>query len=464
MTARRRKGKSLARRHSGATGYGERQTIKVELRSSRAVILLPLALMLRSSLQFLLALGMGSLFAEDFQGSAHPLPYDEPPINYSQAKTSDPIAQLQARLDAKEVKLQFDNEFGWLPALLDALKVPKSSQTLVFSKTSLQRREITPQNPRAIYFNDDVYLGYIPGAPLMELSAADPKLGGVFYAIEQMPSRKPKFTRETDCLRCHASPRSMGVPGHVIRSIATDETGEMDPQSEFTTIDHCTPLEERWAGWYVTGKHGAQAHRGNLIGAKAFALFAEEPLHRGNLLDLREFFDQKKFIEQGSDIVALMVLEHQSKMHNYITRLSYETQSMVATYGHIRYLKNQVNAFLRHLLFTEELQLTEPISGNPAYTQAFTAMGPHDPQGRSLRDFDLQTRIFKYPCSFLIYSPAFDQLPPIMRDHLLQRLWAILVGKDTAPDFAKIPVERRQAILEILRATKPGLPAYWQES
>jgi hypothetical protein len=420
--------------------------------------------MFRLSLRLLSALAAGSLLAEDFQGSAHPLPYDDPPIEYSKATPADPIARLQAKLDAKETKLHFDNEFGWLPALLEVLNVPKSSQMLVFSKTSLQRKEITPQNPRAIYFNDDVYLGYIPGAPLMELSAVDPKLGGVFYAIEQMPARKPKFTREADCLRCHASPRSMGVPGHVIRSIATDETGEMDPQSEFSFIDHCTPLAERWAGWYVTGQHGAQAHRGNLIGAKAFALFEEEPLHRGNLVSLGEFFDEKKFIERGSDIVALMVLEHQVKMHNYITRLNYETQSMVETYGHIRYMKNQVNAFLRYLLFTEEAPLTEPISGNAAFAQSFTALGPRDARGRSLRDFDLQTRLFKYPCSFLIYSAAFDQLPPMMHEHLLRRLWEILTGMDTTPDFARLPAEQRQAILEILRATKPGLPDYWRES
>ena len=405
-----------------------------------------------------------SLRAEDFQGSAHPFPYDDPPVGYSAATPSDPIAKLQAKLDAKEMKLKFDDEFGWLPVLLDALKVPKSSQMLVFSKTSLQRQEITPQNPRALYFNDDVYLGFIPGAPLMEVSAVDPTLGGIFYSIEQMPSRKPKFTRESDCLRCHASPRSMGVPGHVLRSIGTDHTGEIDPQTEFSSIDHCTPLRERWAGWYVTGQHGSQAHRGNLIGVKALAHFDEEPLRRGNLRSLDEFFDEKKYVERGSDIVALMVLEHQAHMHNYIARVNYETQQMMATYGHIRYLTNQVNAFLRYLLFTEEAPLTEPISGNPAYVQTFEALGPRDANGRSLREFDLQTRMFKYPCSFLIYSDAFDQLPPVMHDHLLHRLWEILTGKDTTPDFAKIPAEQRQAILEILRATKPGLPDYWRES
>ncbi len=289
---------------------------------------------------FAVALPAVALRAEDFQGSAHPFPYDDPPIGYSAATPADPIAQLQAKLDAKEVKLPFDNEFGWLSALLDFFKIPKSSQMLVFSKTSLQRKEITPQNPRALYFNDDVYLGFIPGAPLMEVSAVDPKLGGVFYSIEQLPARKPKFTRESDCLRCHASPRSMGVPGHILRSIGTDLTGEIDPQTEFSTIDHCTPLSERWQGWFVTGQHGAQAHRGNLVGPKALALFEEEPLYRGNLRSLGEFFDEKKYVARGSDIVALMVLEHQAKMHNYIARLNYETQSMLATYGHIRYLKN----------------------------------------------------------------------------------------------------------------------------
>jgi hypothetical protein len=407
---------------------------------------------------------MARVRAEDFQGATHPMPYDEAPIQYSAATPDDPIAGLQARLDAGEAKLKFDNELGWLPALLDALKVPKSSQMLVFSKTSLQRPHITPQNPRAIYFNDNVYLGYIPGAPMMELSAVDPKLGGTFYSIEQLPARRPKFTRESDCLRCHVSARSLGVPGHLVRSIATDETGELDTQNEFSPIDHCTPFAERWAGWYVTGTHGAQAHRGNLIGKEAFAAFDTEPLAKGNLPALDEFFDPKKYPEAGSDIVALMVLEHQAKMHNYITRLNYETQTMLATYGHTRHLKNQVNAFLRYLLFTEEAPLTAPVAGDPAYLQTFTAMGPRDSKGRSLRDFDLQTRLFKHPCSFLIYSQAFDKLPVPMRDHLLQRLWDILTEKDRSPEFATLTSEQRRTILEILRETKPDLPDYWRES
>ena len=402
--------------------------------------------------------------AEDFQGSTHMVPFDEEIIDYSKKPAGGPIAELQARLDRGEVKLRFDDRYGWLPSLLDALKVPRSSQLLVFSKTSLQRNFITPRNPRALYYSDDVYLGYVPGAPLMEISAVDPQLGGVFYTIEQLPARKPKFTREADCLRCHAANRSMGVPGHILRSIGTDETGELDAQTEVSEIDHCTPFADRWAGWFVTGTHGAMTHRGNLIGAAAFARAAAEPGFNGNRTDLAGFFDAKEYLTQGSDVVALMVLEHQAHMHNYITRLNYETQIMMAQYGHTRYLTKKVDAFLRYLFFTEEAPLTAPVAGHPEFVKEFAALGPRDTQGRSLRDFDLQTRLFRYPCSFLIYTPAFDHLPVIMRDQIYRRIWDILRGEDASPDFARIPPEQRQAVLEILLETKRGLPAYWKRS
>ena len=400
--------------------------------------------------------------AEDFQGSSHPLEYDAPPIRYSASTPDDPVARLAARLQAGELKLAWDDTFGYLPGLLDVLGVPKSSQTLVFSKTSLQRSYITPQNPRAVYFNDDIYVGYIPGSPVMEISAVDPKLGGIFYTLEQEKVRKPRFTRSADCLQCHGGQRSLGVPGHVLRSVPTDATGELETQGEVSDIDHCTPLADRWAGWFVTGKHGAQTHRGNLIGAKDFARHAEEPGWRGNLTDLREFFDPAKHLAPGSDIAALMVLQHQTHMHNYITRLNFETQQMTAMYGHIRYLKPQTDALLRCLLFTEEAPLTAPIESSPDFVRDFTAPGPRDSRGRSLRDLDLRTRLFKYPCSFLIYTPAFDALPPVMRDSILARLHAILTGGDKDPQFAKIAAEDRRAILEILRDTKPSLPDAWR--
>ncbi|MEO8351416.1 MAG: hypothetical protein ABI680_06775 [Chthoniobacteraceae bacterium] len=393
--------------------------------------------------------------AEDFQGSTHKLEYEGEPIKYFEQTPSDAVAQLQQRLIAGDVKLPFDNEFGYLPALLEELKIPRSSQNLVFSKTSLQRRFITPENPRALYFNDNVYIGYVPGAPALEVSAADPKLGGIFYRFENEKVRKPKFVRDADCLRCHGSNRTLGVPGHLMRSIGTDLTGELEPSTEINDIDHCTPFADRWAGWYVSGTHGGMTHRGNLVGLPDFERTKSEPNFAGNVTDLSRFLDLKKYVEPTSDIVALMVLEHQVHMHNYITRLNFETQRMMSMYGHIKYLKSQEDAFLRYLLMVEEAPLTAPVKGNSDFATEFSARGPCDAKGRSLREFNLETRLFKYPCSFLIYSDAFDSMPEIMRQRLLQRLRAILTNADPDPQFVALTADDRAAVLEILQDTLP---------
>lgn len=425
--------------------------------------LLPTFSSTRITLGLVVSFGLATIaVGEDFQGAGHSLPYEDAPIRYAESELTDPVAKLQKKIDSGEVELKWDEQFGYLPSVLDELHVPRSTQALVFSKTSLQRTRISPENPRALYYNDDVYIGYIPGSPLMEVSAVDPKLGGTFYSLEQEKVRKPKFTRETDCLRCHGSARSLGVPGHILRSIGTDDTGELDPKTEAADVDQCMPMAERWAGYYITGHHGSQLHRGNLIGPAAFARQAKEPNYLGNITDLSPFFDVSRYPAKGSDLCALMVLEHQTHMHNYITRLNFETQIMMQTYGHIRYLRHQVNGFLRYMLFTEEAPLTEPVVGDSTFVSDFSNQGSRDGQGRSLRDLDMRTRMFKYPCSYLIYSEAFDALPEVMRDHLLQRLFDILTDKDPDPQFARIAETDKQAILEILRATKPNLPAYWQ--
>ncbi|MBI3853963.1 MAG: hypothetical protein HY298_27365 [Verrucomicrobia bacterium] len=399
----------------------------------------------------------------DFQGATHLMPFDEETINYNKTKADGPVARLQERIDKGEVKLKHDDTFGYLLALLEELKVPVSSQMLVFSKTSFQRERISPKTPRALFFNDDVYVGFIPGAPLLEVSTADPKLGGVFYTFTQTATDKMRFVRTDQCLECHASAKTMGVPGHLLRSFPTDEDGVVDLNNGVSLVNHRTLLEERWGGWYVTGTHGKQTHRGNLIGPAAFARQEKEPNYLGNLTDLSRFFPVSNYPRPQSDIVALMVLEHQTHMHNFITRLNYESTLALQQYGHINYLKNIVDAFLKYLLFTEEAPLNNPVKGNPEFAMAFENRGPRDKQGRSLREFDLQTRLFKYPCSYLIYSDAFAHLPGPMKTHLYQRLWDILTNKDSGPAFQKISADTKRAILEILRETKPDLPDYWRE-
>lgn len=399
--------------------------------------------------------------AEDFQGSTQLAPFDEEMIHYSQAQDETAVSRLQKRIDTGQVKLAFDEHYGYLPALLEALKIPRTSQMLVFSKTSFQRARIFPGNPRALYFNDEVYLGWIPGAPMMEISAVDPKLGGIFYTLEQTETAKPKLVRNNQCLECHASAKTIGVPGSLVRSFVTANEGEVDLFSGIQ-VNHRTPFTERWGGWYVTGAPQALAHRGNLAGKAAFERHEKDPGYLASLADLSSVCDVKKYPQRSSDIAALLVLEHQTHMHNFITRLNYESTLHLAQYGHVRYLKGVTEAFLRYLLFTDEAQLTAPVKEKAGFVRWFERQGPKDKQGRSLREFDLQSRTFKYPCSYLIYSEAFDKLPREMKLHLYHRLWEILSGEDKSHVFERIPNETKLAIREILRETKADLPHFWR--
>lgn len=406
---------------------------------------------------------LGPLFSalgDDFQGATHMMPFEEDTMAYSKTPDGGPVARLQRRIDEGKVKLKHEGAYGYLLSVLNELKVPKSSQMLVFSKTSFQRERISPRNPRAVYFTDDVYVGYVPGSPMLEISAVDPKLGGVFYTLEQSPVERPRFVRTDQCLECHASGKTMGVPGHLVRSFETDETGVTDLKSGVSLVNHRTPLADRWGGWYVSGTHGDQTHRGNLIGGEAFERHKREPNYLANLTNLTRFFDPGIVPTPHSDIVALMVLEHQTHLHNYLARLNYAARITLLQYGHVRYLQTAIDGFLKYSLFTEEAELTAPVTGTSGFVRQFADTGPKDSKGRSLRDFDLRTRIFKYPCSYLIYSEAFDELPGPLKDVIYQRLFDILTGKDE--EFESIPAEARRAILEIIRETKPGLPAYWK--
>jgi len=197
-------------------------------------------------------------------------PFDEDTIGYSKATVDDPITKLQQAIDTGKVRLDYETEHGYLRSVLNALDIPVSSQVLVFSKTSFQRDLISPKTPRALFFNDDVYIGFIPGSPMLEISTADKKLGGIFYTLKQNAEAPVKFARTDQCLECHASAKSMGVPGHLVRSFVTYESGSVDLASGVSQVNHRTPIEERWGGWYVTGKHGEQFHHGYLIGEKAF--------------------------------------------------------------------------------------------------------------------------------------------------------------------------------------------------
>jgi len=405
--------------------------------------------------------------------------FEREPILYSKTTPENRVSAVQARINTGELNLTYTPEHGYLPALLKALEVPVESQTLVFSKTSLQMRRISPRTPRAIFFNDDVYVGFCQSGDVLEISAVDPQLGTVFYSLDQRPSERPHIQRQTDsCLVCHSSSRMEGVPGHVIRSLYVDSGGQPLLAAGSRTVDHTTPIEERWGGWYVTGTHGSQKHLGNLVIRGRDVVEPVDNSDGHNVVDLKYRINPDRYLSKHSDIVALMVLEHQVLVHNRLTKASFETRQALA-YDEMmnrtlenppgtqlesttRRIKNTGDRLVDALLFVGEAKLSEPMRGTSGYAEQFAQAGPHDKQGRSLRDLDLTMRMFKYPCSYLIYSEAFDRLPQPSKDYVLQRLWDILSGNDPSEKFAHLSANDREAILEILRDTKSDLPDYWE--
>ncbi|MEZ5944700.1 MAG: hypothetical protein R3C18_25205 [Planctomycetaceae bacterium] len=406
--------------------------------------------------------------------------YENPPISYSDSEPHNQISKLQKRIDSGEVKLEYEQGFGYLRSVLNALKIPQEAQVLVFSKTSLQLRRISPRTPRAIYFSDDMYIGFCQGGTVLEVSAVDPELGTVFYSLDQDASiEKPHFERHVDnCVVCHSSSRTENVPGHLVRSLFVDNAGYPVLSAGSRSVNHTTPMEDRWGGWYVTGQHGSHKHQGNLTVEDDFRPSEVDNSAGQNRTSLSDLFDTTPYLTPHSDIVALMVLEHQSLVHNRITRANFTTRQALdyevmmnkvlendegtRLDSTTRRISSAGEKLLEAVLLVDEAPLTGPIVGTSGYAEWFVTQGPRDSQGRSLRDLDLTRRMFRYPCSYLIYSDSFQQLPEEMQNYFWPRLRAVLKGEDTSEKFAHLSPEDRQAIYEILLETVPGLKARWE--
>lgn len=398
------------------------------------------------------------------------LDYEREPINYSETAATDRVAQLAADLKSGVTSLTWEPEHGYLMSLLQTLDVPAESQTLVFSKTSLQIHRISPQRPRAIYFNDDVYIGWVQQGDVIEISAADRNLGGTFYTLVQQSADVPEIVRETSrCLQCHGSTHTRRIPGHIVRSVYPDADGHPVFRLGTHLTEADSPFRERWGGWYVSGTYGRQRHLGNIT-LKNPETDENTDVERGaNVTDLSAFFDTGPYLSPHSDIAALMVLQHQVFVHNALTaanhagRLTaYDAAMMNQTLDRPKDFESEstrhryasaAEKVVRALLFCGEPPLTDPIEGTSRFQELFAQRGPFDGQGRSLRQTDLQTRLMKYPCSFLVYSEAFQNLPDGVLTRVEQRLEEILSGSDASPEYSHLSGEDRSAILEILRET-----------
>jgi hypothetical protein len=381
----------------------------------------------------------------------------------------DPVAALQQKIDRREVALAFDREHGYLKSVLDQLHIPVSSQMLVFSKSSAQMSGISPERPRALYFNDDAYVGWVQEGGL-ELAAVSPKDGPYFYTLTQESSEAPRFERHTDtCVGCHDSSDDPArlIPRLLKLSVLPDADGASIQAAALATTDR-SPFRERWGGWYVTGTHGRQVHMGNQTFNRPATEFASLPdyiarldLTRGsNVTDLSGRFDTKRYLSPHSDIVALMVLGHQTHVYNLIAAAEYQMRYALEDdprADQAALLKQGGEPIVRAMLFSGEAKLTDTVAGTSGYAEEFARQGPRDREGRSLRDLDLKTRLLRYPMSYVIYSQAFDQMPEALKTFVLRRFREVLSGEDQSPAFAHLSPADREQIRSILRETKPSV-------
>jgi hypothetical protein len=380
--------------------------------------------------------------------------------------SNNAIARLGKRLASGATTLEYTEGRGYLPSLLKLLGINVDSQVLVFSKTSFQHTLIDPKHPRALYFNDNVAVGMVQGGTVYEMMALEPSRGIAFYTMDTKKADQPVFQRRgVECLFCHG-PGNKGAAAMVVASVIPDAQGVPAYTSAFIdTIDHRTPIERRWGGWYVTGTHGSEEHLGNAVAPDPDHPLDLEQANTQNLTSLEGKIDVSRYLTGTSDIVALMTLEHQLGVTNRLGALGvqYRQAERSGAADPRKSLDADVRDLVDYMLFVGEAPLREPVKGVSTFTRTFAQRGPHDARGRSLREFDLRTRLFRYRLSFMIYSDLFDALPKPVRQSVYQRLYDVLTGQDAGQKYASISAADRTAILDIVRETKHDLPAYWAE-
>lgn len=404
--------------------------------------------------------------------------YEQPPVAYSATAPADALAALQSRIASGELSF-VGGEKRALQILLDALGVPVESQMLVFSKTSLQRGRIRPERPRALYFSDSVYVGWVPGG-VMEVAAVDPQLGPVFYSFDISGARAvpPKIVRDTDCMRCHGGTFVRDIPGVFARSVFSDAGGEPLFRHGTQLVDDETPFAQRWGGWYVTGYHGREPHRGNAFATEQGDQLVFAPAE-ARPDELSAFFETSSYLRPTSDVVALLVFEHQMAMQNSLTKAAFSCRRMIAyqhglqatfkepvsdepAYDSVKSVfASAVQDVVDRLLFRGAAPLPEGVAGDATFRVAFTRDAPRSKAGHALKDLAAAERLFAQRCSYLIYSATFRALPETLKARILDRLHAALLSRDPQDRYAYLPAEEKERIREILVETHPDARLRW---
>ena len=397
--------------------------------------------------------------------------FDQPPHDYWTAQMSDPMTRLLAKVDRGEKVISEEPGLPLVRRLLKELSIPVESQVLVFSRTSLQRGNVSPANPRAIFFNEETYLGWMPEGRI-EIASSDPERGSVFFFQRKLDDRRGKlFARDRVCIQCHAGSATNFLPGLLARSVYPDGRGRsLKSVDSFERVGHHVPLDDRWGGWYVTGGHDELHHMGNAIASRnerGLELTRNDAVGQKGL---KHSFNVSKYPVATSDVTALLVLDHQVSMHfklmeaSYIARQAIHDASRKGQENSIdsqesvaRALSLAVEQVVNHLLFADETPIGgKSTRGDGVFVKSFLSRRVADRKGRSLRDFNLEDRMFRYRCSYMIHSRSFSGLPGALRKSIFHRLNEVLASKTPLKDYDYFVPGERSAILEILNETLPG--------
>lgn len=386
--------------------------------------------------------------------------FEGPPHDYWKRPLTDRFTRFKAELEAGKVKLDTTGEKPFLQSLLTALEIPHSSQMLVFSTTSLQLRFISPRNPRALFFNEDVYIGYIPGARI-EIVSLDPALGGIFYIFDiPRGDALPRVERSERCMNCHAREETGNVPSLTVKSVLPGPSGGSLVAYRQGLSGHGIPFKDRFGGWYLTGAENFTEHWANTMGRYVEGKLQRIPVEPGRL------FDYGRYLTATSDVLPQLLHEHQIGFANRVIAATYRTRTLLAesggklTAGQGAELDQKARELVRYILFADEVPLPAGgVAGDAAFKADFAKSRRTVPSGASLKDFDLKTRLFRFRCSYMIYSEVFGGLPPEMRQRVDRVLAGALNEAQPDKDFAYLPVQEKRAIRFILKATMKNPPA-----
>ena len=402
--------------------------------------------------------------------------YELEPHGYFSKDAKDPVTLLMKRVQRGEVLIKEPSGKPLVERLLRELGLNKDTQVLVFSRTSLQRREVSYSNPRALYFNESVYLGWMPNGRI-EIASFDPELGPIFYFQRELDdASSPLLTRTRSCLGCHAGDATNFLPGSLGRSVYPDKSGRsLRSIDDYRRSGHHIPLHDRYGGWFVSGNHGAMRHMGNAIASREGGKITIDREQFANLEKLDRFFSTEAYPAPGSDIAALLVFDHQVTMHHRLVEAAYrarqslfdskldpeETDVSKLSEGRStdEFLEGR-DKVVDYLLFRDETPIPK-VSCDPAFRRAFTANRIADSRKRSLKDLRLDGRIFENRCSYMIYSPTFDQFPPMLKGAIYARIHEILTSPKPVEGFDYLGKDEKRRILEILDETKEDLPPGW---